>query len=141
MRSITAILGARVGPPAGAASCATATATLAAAAPSTSAARDVLVISTPVSESSTHGELERRARLEGIAVRVDGVDEAERHVEHGHDEAQLRARGGAQVLEAEALVLQEGLAGVEEEDEPERPADVEVVLGVEQHVLVAAQRA
>ena len=42
-------------------------------------------------------------------------------------------------LEVDVLVFGEGLAGVEEEQQAQRPADVEVVLGVEEHELVAAQ--
>src|SRR5262245_24376060 len=144
--SITAMRGVRgsllaAGAAGAAGSCAAAAA---AVAPRASALRNVSLILRLLawwSESRAHGELEGRVRLEelGFRVGVDGVDQAEGDVQHRHDEAQLHARGGLQLREVEVLVLQVGLARVEEEQEAQRPGDVDVVLGVEQQELVAPE--
>src|SRR6185436_10429552 len=73
------------------------------------------------------------------ALGIPGVDETEGYVQYRHDEPQLPARRGAQLLDLERITLGVGLAGVVEEEEAQRPADVDVVLGVEEHELVAAQ--
>src|SRR5687767_9250517 len=109
-------------------------------APAARAAANVLDICCSL-ESSANGELERRPLLEGVPVRVEGVDQAEGHVQHRHDEAHLRAGGRAELLEVDPLALQVRLAGVEEEHGTQGAPDVEVVLRVEEDELVPAQGA
>jgi hypothetical protein len=67
------------------------------------------------------------------------TDEPKGDVQHGHQEAQLGAGGGAQRPQVDGLVLAVRFAGVEEEDEAERGGQVDVVLGVEEDELVPAQ--
>src|SRR5688572_19352797 len=90
------------------------------------------------SERRAHGELEGACGLIGVPIPVPRVDQPERHVEYGHDDAELGAGGRAELPQVEALVLRECLAGVVEEKRAHRTEDVEVILGVEQHELVAA---
>src|SRR6185369_6041239 len=89
-------------------------------------------ISNPPSEGRAHRELEGPRGLEWITAGVPGVDETERHVEHGHDEAQLGAGRGTQLPEVDVRALREGLARVVEEQQAQGPRDVEVVLRVEE---------
>src|SRR6185436_14010230 len=141
--SMTAMRGARWASGAGAAPWAPAVA----AAPRARAARnvDVLIMSSPWKSGHLEGgsdrELERALRLEGVALGVPGVDETERHVQHRHDETQLGAGGRAQLIDRDGLAIGVGLPGVVEEQEAQGAADVDVVLGVEEDELVAAQGA
>src|SRR5688572_22702438 len=93
------------------------------------------------SERCPYRELERARGLEGVAIEVPRVDEAERHVHDRHHHAHLDAARGAQFAEVEGIALRVGLAGVVEHERAHHAGDVEVVLRVEQHELVAAERA
>src|SRR4029450_900477 len=60
---------------------------------------------------------------------------------HRHDEAELAAGRDAELADLDRVALEERLAGVEEQERTQRAEHVEVVLGVEEAELVAAEHA
>src|SRR4051812_34408507 len=84
------------------------------------------------------GELEALELVARLRAWIDGVDEADRELEHRQEEPQLHAGGVAQLAEVDVLAVAVGVAAVAEEDEPHRIVDLDDVLAVEDELLVAA---
>src|SRR6185503_13015848 len=92
------------------------------------------------SEAGADVELEALEPVPGQGCQVLGVDEAQRQPEDGDEEPQLGARRTAQVVGAEFEPLgAEDVAAVDEEDQPEGPAEQEMVLHGALHVGGAAE--
>jgi len=65
-------------------------------------------------------------------------DQAERHVEHRHEEPDFGARRRLELVERRVLLVQEHLPRVIEEHETHRPRNLDQVLGIEQDARVPA---
>src|SRR5262245_49740401 len=79
----------------------------------------------PGSERRPDRELERRVRgeppfVEALSVRVDGVDQPERHVQHGNRDAELGSRRDPELPRVDRVALQKGLARIEERERAHR---------------------
>src|ERR1041385_4975390 len=71
-------------------------------------------------------------------MRVDRVDEADRELEDGEENAHLRAGRIAKIADLHLLAVAPGPAAVGEEDDAQRIVDLDDVFAVEDSLLVAA---